>query len=158
MIGAFLTARLGEKVGKLAMNVIPLALAVGALSLLIYAAIHQHTKLVAMETEYKQLQHDKAQADLNLTTVTVERDVTRSAHKACMDEIRTSVSSQETAVARLAQDMSDIQRSQKNARVERVEIYKQPGCRELAEIDISASCPALAGSLRRRALEVSAAR
>ncbi len=76
------------------------------------------------------------------------RDGIRTAHQLCMDEIKVARADQTSAISAVRDLTEELKKDTFNVRVERQTIYKTPGCDELAKMDVAASCPALASSLR----------
>jgi hypothetical protein len=85
--------------------------------------------------------------DNNLTSITELGDRLDT----CVREREVDVAAGVAVVSKLKADILDLEGRSLEVRIEREEIFREPSCEELGELDITAICPALSTSLRERA-------
>lgn len=152
MIGSLITKPM--LIGAAAVTAI---LLLGLVSVSGYA-VGQAKEIGRLQGEAKQHRRDLEQNDVDLRYLKAETRELRAAHTSCMNEIRLSQDDQVRALHAIDRLTADVKRAADYVRTERDAIYQLPGCQELATLDVAAACPSLAGSLRRRASEVSRTR
>lgn len=101
-------------------------------------------------------QLETATQTLDVTKVNLEQErmaftTLTTAHNSCLEEIKVSKNAQGASVEYISKLESDLQTQGRKLREVRNDIYKLPGCDQLATLDIAAACPALGVSLRQRA-------
>ncbi len=134
-----------------------LAALAGAVVLLGWGLGHAEQRIGGLREDLKVATHDRDQAKRDLQTETTAYTALQGAHKLCMDEMRTSKEAQARAVADLATLTQRQQQESQNVRTLHESILREPGCQDLAKLDIAARCPDLAVELRQRAAYLSAA-
>lgn len=127
-------------VGNKIIAIAALAL-IASTGILARVAYQQHDKIVVLE-------HDAKDSMDTINQLSVEKSALSSAHKQCMDEVKVARGDQSAALSSLAALTERINKDATNVRASREIIYQKPGCKELSVLDIAASCPALATSLR----------
>jgi hypothetical protein len=120
-------------------------------------AVGQAKEIGKLRSEARGSQVALAQSEIDLRWSKAEASDLREVHAACLDEIRLGQDDQLRARVAIDRLTADVRRAADNVRLERETIFRGE-CQGLAALDVAAACPSLAGSLRRRAAEVSATR
>lgn len=132
-----------------------LAIILGAMAAVIAAEssyiVHQSGKLGSKKAELETAQRDLGVAQTNLTQEKAANDLLEKANNSLIDEVLVSKAEQKASVEYIRNLEASLKTASVSTRKQRDEIYKEPGCDQLAKIDIAAMCPDLAGSLRQRA-------
>jgi len=113
--------------------------------------LEQASTIGGLKERQEQYQNKLAQKTLDLKSCTEVKTELRTQYDACLEQVRVSQDEAlhaRESVAKLAQTIS---LEADHVRKERAVIYRLPGCKELAELDVAAACPDIAGSLRDRA-------
>jgi hypothetical protein len=120
--------------------------------------VSQAKSIGGLEAKNATQQHALDESGLDLEVCTVSKTALSEEHRKCMDEIRTWKNDAQVAKDKAANLNELLAQETASVHREREIIYKQPGCAELAALDLATACPGLADSLRKRAAEVSAPR
>lgn len=91
--------------------------------------------------------HAKGVNDHNSKTITELAD----ANEACFNGRRIDEDNFTTARAKWETQREALEVLAKEVRTNEIEVYRDPSCSELARLDVSATCPALASGMRKRA-------
>lgn len=67
----------------------------------------------------------------------------------CVEQRRVDEQANQETVAQLQRDLDALSLQEERVRVVREEIFREPSCNELGEMDIAGTCPALADELWR---------
>jgi len=86
----------------------------------------------------------------NLTTITDLGDRLTQ----CVTDRQVDEAANIAVVSELKADILDLSQTGMETRIEREEIFREPSCEELGNLDIHAVCPGLASSMRRRAISI----
>ena len=120
--------------------------------------VSQAKSIGGLEAQVDTQKHAIANAGLDLEVCTISKTAVTEEHTKCMNEIRTWKNDAQVAKDAAAKLNELLVQETASVHREREIIYKQPGCAELAALDLASACPGLANSLRKRAAEVSAPR
>jgi len=69
----------------------------------------------------------------------------------CVRDREVDITAGEAVVSALKADILGLENRDIEVRIQREEIFREPSCKELGELDINAICPRLASSMRERA-------
>lgn len=75
----------------------------------------------------------------------------KAANADCTDKFTTANSENEIRLGLLQEEYDRLKEKKQRVRIERQEIYRDPSCEELGNLDITTVCPALSDSLRESA-------
>jgi uncharacterized membrane protein len=115
-------------------------------------------ELAATSQSLKTARGDFATCDTERSQGRALISALRAAHDQCMEVIKVGTKLNEVSVEALNAAVIEIDRRANAAARDREIIFRQPGCRELAQMDIAAACPDLAERMRERSKELSRAR
>ena len=139
-----------------------LIIACGGLTILLTLAggaiVGQAKTIGGLKAQVSEARSLAAQIGVDLAGCRETKAALQAAHLACMDEIRVAKDDGAAQRETIDQLTDFIRKGSANVRREREVIYRLPQCQELRDLDIAATCPDLARSLRARAAEVSAPR
>lgn len=80
----------------------------------------------------------------------------RSNLSTCVEQRRVDEQANQETIAQLQRDLDALSLQEERIRVVREEIFREPSCNELGEMDIAGACPALANELWRLADRIDA--
>lgn len=120
--------------------------------------VGQAKKIGALSMQVQTSQHALSQSELFLRGCQETKTLLFDANEACLAEIRVGKTESDNAQQTIDTLTTTLAERSKDVHRERETIYRLPECEELAKLDLAKSCPGIAGSLRRRAADVSAPR
>jgi hypothetical protein len=123
----------------------PMMIATGILVVICLLLWRQNSKLNEEVGKAKAAVEQAAQTNSNnLTTI----DDLEERLTACVTERQVDEAASEALVSSLNAEILDLQEEGFGVRIETEEIFREPSCEELGNLDIAAVCPALATSMR----------
>lgn len=140
---------LGAPIGKGLL--IGIAILLGILAIESGVVLSQATAIGKLQAEAKAGGQLLKQTETERAACVTAHQLLQTAHQGAMDEIRRGKEEADQARQTIDDLTATIQREANNVHRERDIIFRLPGCRELADLDIAAACPDLARSMRGRA-------
>lgn len=117
-------------------------------ALLIVSTIASARIALKRHEEVVRLSERESSYITRINQLAAERASLSDAHQMCMAEIEVAGEDQRASLKVIEGLAERLKKDQTDVRIEREEIYRTPGCAELADLDIAVACPALATSLR----------
>ena len=122
----------------------------GATVVMVLAALFMGNRLMAAKEEIGAKQQALDQATLTNQRNQRALDEVEARFNKCVDDRKVDQEQNAVALANLERHAAEVEARKQRVRVEKEEIFRDPTCEELGNMDIAAMCPRWAEQLRDR--------